>query len=82
MKHSALQNLVGRAIVDQNFRARLLNGSREQALAECKLSEAECNVVRGINAQSFEEFAEKLDEWIEHVDSRQNLDMPQLTQTC
>jgi hypothetical protein len=68
MKHRALQDLIGRAIVDREFRDRLLNGNREQVVAEFDLTDIERRAIHSIEAQSFEEFAGSLQDWIESVD--------------
>lgn len=70
MSHRGLQNLIGRAIVDRNFRDRLLDKDREQALADFNLTDDELSVVSSIEAQSFEDFAGELDEWLEAHDRK------------
>jgi len=64
MSERALQALIGQAIVDKKFRHQLMNGGREHILAEFDLTEDERNVVRSIQAQTFEEFASQLHAWI------------------
>ncbi len=64
MSERALQALIGHAIVDRKFRHQLMNGGRERLLAEFDLTEDERNVVRSIQAQTFEEFASQLHTWI------------------
>ena len=70
MKHRALQNLVGRAIVDQGFRDQLLNGNREQAVSDFDLTDDEMNIINSINAHSLEAFASELEDWIEVRDEK------------
>lgn len=65
MSHPALQQLIGRAIVDKEFCVQLLNGRRAAAVAEFRLTDAERDAVLGIRAGTLEEFAAKLDQWIE-----------------
>lgn len=67
MTHRALQDLIGRAIVDKDYRDQLLNGNREQALAQLDLTDEERTTVDSIEAQSLEEFAGQLHDWIEAV---------------
>lgn len=65
MMHRTLQNLMGRAIIDKVFQNELLNGGREQTIAEFELTDAEKEAVTSIEAKSFEEFAGRLHGWIE-----------------
>jgi hypothetical protein len=65
MSHSALQHLVGRAIVDKEFCGQLFNGLRTEAVADFELTDAERNAVLAIQAATLEEFAAELDYWIE-----------------
>ena len=65
MQHIALQNLIGRAIIDKKFRGQLLNGSREQVIDEFDLTDAEKEVLRSIEAQNFDQFASQIHHWIE-----------------
>lgn len=65
MSHPALQHLIGRAIVDKDFRMQLFNDHRAVAVAEFKLTDAERDAVMGIRAATLEEFAAELDQWIE-----------------
>lgn len=64
MSERALQAIIGHAIVDRGFRHELMNGGRERLLADFDLTEAERDVVRSIQAQTFEEFASELHSWI------------------
>lgn len=65
MTHRTLQRLIGRAIVDKYFRDDLLNGKRQEAIAEFNLTHDERIAICSIEAGSFEEFASKLHDWIE-----------------
>lgn len=68
MTHRAVQHLIGRAIVDKEFRDQLLNSGRKQALAQFDLTDDERKAICSIKARSFEEFASELHDWIETVD--------------
>lgn len=70
MTHRALQNLVGRAIIDKDFREQLLNGGREQMIAEFNLTDDELDAIRSIHTRRFEEFAGQLHGWIEEFDNQ------------
>lgn len=70
MIHRALQYLIGRAIVDKSFREQLLDGSRQQLLAEFDLTDDERLAIESIEASTLEEFACRLHRWIEAIDDR------------
>ncbi|MFQ5593443.1 MAG: Os1348 family NHLP clan protein [Anaerolineae bacterium] len=70
MSHRALQNLVGRAIVDRDFRDQLLNGNREQVMADFNLADDEVSAISSIEAHSLEAFASELDDWLEDHDGK------------
>ncbi len=70
MGHRALQNLVGRAIVDRGFRDQLLNGNREDVLADFNLADDELSAIRSVEAHSLETFASELDDWLGAHDAR------------
>lgn len=72
MSERALQALIGHAIVDKRFRHQLMNGGREHLLVEFDLTEDERDVVRSIQAQTFEEFASQLHAWILRSQRSQN----------
>jgi hypothetical protein len=57
--------MVATALVDLEFCAKLLNGQRPMIITEFDLTEAEKEVVLGIRADTIEEFAEGLVEWLE-----------------
>ncbi len=65
MRHRVLQDLIGRAIVDKDFREQLLNGRRQQTIAEFDLTDDEKMAIDAIEARNFEEFAGKLHRWLE-----------------
>ena len=65
MAHIALHNMVATALVDLEFCAKLLNGQRPTIITEFDLTEAEREVVLGIRADTIEEFAAGLVEWLE-----------------
>jgi hypothetical protein len=64
MKHEVLQAVIGTAVVDTNFRKALLNGSRRNVLAAFKLSREEFDIVMSVHADSLEQFASQLDDWL------------------
>lgn len=70
MMHRSVQALIGRAIVDKDFRNQLLNGRRELALAQFDLTDEEKQVICSIEAQSFEEFAREIHAWIELIEGK------------
>jgi hypothetical protein len=60
-----LEEVVGTAIIDRDFRAGLLNGRRARLLSQFNLSPEEHQVLMGIRADSLESFARQLYGWIE-----------------
>jgi hypothetical protein len=60
-----LEEVVGQAIIDREFRAGLLNGKRAGLLTRFNLSPEEHQVLMGIRADSLEAFAGQLYKWIE-----------------
>ena len=70
MSHRALQSLVGRAIVDRSFRDQLLNGNRDEVLADFNLADDELSAIRSIDAHSLETFAGELDDWLGAHDAK------------
>lgn len=64
MSATALQALIGTALVDREFCEELLNGKRPTLLAEFDLSDEEREVVLTIETDSIQEFAIGLYEWI------------------
>jgi hypothetical protein len=63
MAHEMLQAMVGMAIVDPDFRRQLVERSG-RALNEFRLSNDESTAVRSIEANSFQDFASQLHNWI------------------
>jgi len=64
MPQMALQILVGTALTDPRFCHDLLNGRRRSLLAEFDLTAEEREVVLGVEAESIQEFAVQLCEWL------------------
>ncbi len=64
MSATALQALIGTALVDREFCEELLNGKRPTLLAEFDLNDEEREVVLTIETDSIREFAIGLYEWI------------------
>jgi len=64
MAYAELEEVVGNAIIDRNFRADLLNGSRASALARFNLSPEEKQALMSIRAESLESFAGQLAGWL------------------
>jgi hypothetical protein len=62
--HEELQALIGRALVEPGFQHELLNGGREECLAEFPLTADEYAVARAIHATDLGAYARQLDEWI------------------
>ncbi len=53
----ALEDVVGNAIIDRDFRVSLLNGKRARLLSQFDLSPEEHQVLMDIRAESLESFA-------------------------
>jgi hypothetical protein len=64
MSKTVLQTLVGTALVDTQFCEEFLNGKRPILLAEFDLTDEEREVALGIKADSIQEFAAGLHEWL------------------
>ncbi len=56
----ALEDVVGSAIIDRDFRVGLLNGKRARLLSQFDLSPEEHQVLMDIRAESLESFARQL----------------------
>ena len=56
MSKTALQTLIGTALIDRRFCEELLNGKRPALLAEFDLSEEEREVALTIETDSIQEF--------------------------
>jgi hypothetical protein len=64
MQHEMLQALIGAAVIDVGFRKALLNGSRRTVLTTFSLSREEIDAVMAVRADSLEQFAGQLDDWL------------------
>lgn len=64
MAYESLQAVVGTAVIDSGFRKALLNGSRRRVISTFDLSPKEIDAVMSIRADSLEQFAGQLDQWI------------------
>lgn len=62
---SALEEVVGTALIDPEFRAGLLNGQRARLIAQFKLTPDEQQAVLSIRAESLQAFARQLYMWLE-----------------
>lgn len=60
MSKTALQTLIGTALIDSRFCEELLNGKRPALLAEFDLSEEERKVALIVETGSLQEFAVRL----------------------
>jgi len=65
MLYPALEEIVGHAIIDRDFRAGLLNGKRARLISEFDLTPEEMRALMSIRADSLEAFAGQLYNWIE-----------------
>ena len=74
MSQMALNVLVGTAQISRGFRERLLNGNRPDVLAEFDLTDEERDFLLGIEVDSVQEFAVRLDEWLQTQSSPPTLD--------
>lgn len=64
MAYESLQALIGAAVTDSEFRKALLNGSRSHAVKNLDLSHEELGAVMAIRAETLEQFAGQVDQWI------------------
>ena len=64
MSSTVLQILIGTALVDRDFCEELLNGKRPAILAGFDLTDEEREVVLASEADSIQEFAVGLCEWL------------------
>jgi len=81
MAFEMLQAVVGTAVIDADFRTAILNGSRHRAIARFELSHEERDAVMSIHADTLEQFAGQLDQWIMKQENRVEplaLDLPPL----
>jgi len=65
-----LEEVVGRAIIDREFCAGLLNGKRARLLSQFELTSEETQALMSIRANSLEAFAGQLYSWIESQQPR------------
>ncbi len=64
MPYESLQAVIGTAVIDSKFRIELLNNSRRHAIQKFDLTKEEMEAVMSIRADSLEQFAGQLDQWI------------------
>ena len=64
MSYEAIQAIVGTAILDKQFLHDLLNSRRELVIARFDLTPEEQRAVTAICAETLEQFAYQLDDWI------------------
>ncbi len=76
MAYESLQAVVGTAVIDTAFRNALLNGSRSRVISGFNLSREEVDAVMGIRADSLEQFAGQLHQWISRAEG--SADSPSL----
>ncbi len=70
MAFEMLQAVVGTALIDSDFRRAILNGSRRSAIERFDLSHVETAAVMSIQAETLEQFARQLDQWIMKQENR------------
>ncbi len=70
MPFESLQAVVGTAVIDTTFRKALLNGSRRQVIRSFDLTREEIDVVMAIRANSLQQFAVQLDQWMTQARSK------------
>jgi hypothetical protein len=68
MSQMTLHTLVGTALTDPEFCHDLLNGRRHALLAEFDLTDEEREVVMLVEADSIQQFAAQLCEWLKAQD--------------
>jgi len=78
MAYESLQAVVGTAVIDSGFRKALLNGSRRRVISAFNLTHEEVDAVMGIRADSLEQFAGQLDQWICRAQGRAESPIPTL----
>ncbi len=77
MAYKSLQAVIGTAVIDAGFRKALLNGSRQRVIQSFDLTREETAAVMAIRADSLEQFAGQLDQWITQAQGR--VEVPTLT---
>src|SRR4030042_5896248 len=65
MSQAALQILVGTALTDSQFCAGLLDGKRHTLLLAFEFTDEERRFIQAVQADSLQEFAARLDEWLQ-----------------
>ena len=70
MLHESLQAVIGTAVIDTEFRKALLNGSRQHVIQRFNMSREEFDAVMHVRADSLEQFAWQLDQWIRHAQGK------------
>ena len=66
MSDIALQSLIAHAVVDRQLCTRLLNGERQQVLAQFDLTDHERAVLSTFQADSLQTFAALLERWLQN----------------
>ena len=61
----ALQTLLGTAMLDRQFRKQLLYGDRRALFPKYKLTDEERQFLLMIRADSLEDFAQTIEDWLE-----------------
>lgn len=64
MPYESLQAVIGAAVIDPNLRNALLNGSRPTVVQSFNLTSEEAEAIMAIRAETLEQFAGELDQWI------------------
>jgi hypothetical protein len=64
MSKEAIQDLIGHAIIDKDFMHDLLNSRRREVIARFELSPEEEYVLNNIEADTLEQFALQIDNWL------------------
>jgi hypothetical protein len=70
MLHESLQAIIGTAVIDAEFRKALLNGSRQHVIQRFNLSREEHDAIMRVRADSLEQFAGQLDQWIRRAQDK------------
>ncbi len=65
MDNATIEEVVGYAIIDRDFRAALLNGKRASVLSRFNLTTEERQALMSIRAESLESFAGQLVGWMQ-----------------
>jgi hypothetical protein len=72
MLQAVFQVLVGIALTDSGFCADLLDGKRQALLLAFEFTDEERGFIEAVQAGSLQEFAARLDEWLQTQDSSSN----------